>query len=273
MSDVVVLGDVNVDVIVSLTAPIEHASDSPVHISFVGGGSAANAACWLGHLGVATTFVGAVGTDPNADFVLAEFVRHSVTPVVHRGTRNTGTCIVLVEPEGERTMLPDAGANTELSIDTLPTDVISKAKALLVSAYTLFRDDTRDAALAAMKIARDNGATVFVDAASRAPLAAVGAQRFAKWTDGALVFANADEAALIDGENVIAKHGKDGASWHGVDVPAVPCTVVDTTGAGDSFAAGFIAGYLTNPEPLHCLTSATDAAAHAVGVRGARPVG
>lgn len=273
MSDVVVLGDVNVDVIVSLTAPIEHASDSPAHISFVGGGSAANAACWLGHLGVSTTFVGAIGTDPNADFVLAEFARHSVTPVVHRGTLNTGTCVVLVEPNGERTMLPDAGANTELSMSTLPGDVIGRAKAILVSAYTLFREETRDAALAAMDIAKANGATVFVDAASRAPLAAVGAQLFSEWTQGALIFANADEAELISGQNIIAKRGKDGAAWRDVSVPAAPCIVVDTTGAGDSFAAGFIAGWLTNQDPLHCLTSAAAAAAHAVGVRGARPVG
>lgn len=272
MSEVVVLGDVNVDIIVSLTAPIEHASDSPAHISFVGGGSAANAACWLGHLGVSTTFIGSIGNDSNADFVLREFARHNVATNVHRGSLSTGTCIVLVEPGGERTMLPDAGANTELTSATLPYDVIRNAKVLLVSAYSLFREQTRDAALAAMELARNAGATVFVDAASRAPLVSVGPELFAQWTAGSLIFANADEAELISGEHVIAKYGDKGASWHGVDVPAVPVAVVDTTGAGDAFAAGFIQGWLRNTDPRHCLASATAAAAHAVGVRGARPV-
>ena len=120
---IVVIGDVMVDVVVRLSGPIAAGSDTPAEIVQRGGGAAANVAAWLARSGAAAILVGRVGDDARGRAVVTALrdegvdVRVAVDP-----QRPTGTCVVLVAPDGERSMLPDRGANAALAPTPLTAD-------------------------------------------------------------------------------------------------------------------------------------------------------
>ena len=117
MTRVVVLGDVMVDVVAQLAAPLAHASDAPARIGFHGGGSAANTAAWLAAAGARPVLVGRVGDDERGRDAERLLRAAGVeTRLAVDSERPTGTCIVLVGGDGERTMVPDAGANDGLAV-------------------------------------------------------------------------------------------------------------------------------------------------------------
>ena len=293
MLDVVVVGDVMVDVIALMSTPIARGSDTPSRVRTVGGGSAANVAAWLAAQAVPTSYIGRVGGDA--------FGRESVDVLTDAGigvwvsvdeNQPTGTCIVLVEPGGERSMLPDGGANATLLPADVPPTAFRPGGHLHLSGYTLLSTGSREAGLTALSLATAAGMTVSVDPASAALLEAVGADRFLEWTRGVdVLLANAQEAAILTGadaphlsasrlaENyreVVVKVGRDGALWHqGFISASAPAhhgvEVVDTTGAGDAFAAGFLASWLVHPEPETALAAGNRLAARAVGQVGGRP--
>ncbi len=123
-----------------------------------------------------------------------------------------------------------------------------------------------------------------VDAASAAPIRAVGADEFLGWIAGVhLVFANDDEVEALGGPKrileaagaLVTKHGAAGATWSDGDrtvtVPAEPVDAVDTTGAGDAFAAGYLAAALEGGDVNEHLARGAEVAARAVTRLGARP--
>jgi sugar/nucleoside kinase (ribokinase family) len=172
--------------------------------------------------------------------------------------RPTGTCVVLVEPGGERTMLPDPGANDA------PLGEIPLGDHLHVVGYALLRNGPRASAVAAIKRARAAGMTVSVDPSSWAllrPGAIPGVD---------LLLPNEREAGLVEGEMVV-KLGARGARWGDVHVPAEDVEVVDTTGAGDAFAAGFLSARLGGADPREALEAGCRVAGRAVAQVGARP--
>lgn len=284
--EVLVVGDLMVDVVVVPSGPLQHGSDTPASTRVLGGGSAANTACWLGHLGHPVRLVVAVGDDSAGPGALADVEAHGVTVAAWVDPHAaTGTCVALVDPDGERTMLPDRGAN-----DVLPPGHVTEVLAahrpawLHLSGYTLLGEGSRPAALAALDAAASVGITVSVDVASAAPLREVGADAVLGWIDGvALVFANDDELDALGGEaavlravdTLVVKHGARGATWTDgssrYDVAAIDVSVVDAVGAGDAFDAGHLAGALAGGDPLECLRSGARAAARAVARAGARP--
>jgi sugar/nucleoside kinase (ribokinase family) len=186
--------------------------------------------------------------------------------------------VVLVAPGGERTMLPDPGANDALAAAELPDALFAAGRILHVSGYALLRPGPRPAALAALDRAREAGMLVSVDPASAAPLAADPA-----FLDRArpldLLLPNEDElTALGDGlagvRELAIKRGAAGATWtdgiETVDAPAIAVDqVVDTTGAGDAFAAGFLSAWPC--PPAEALAAGTRLAAQAVARAGGRP--
>jgi sugar/nucleoside kinase (ribokinase family) len=284
MAHVACVGDLMVDVLAQLPGPLAVGSDTPAPIAFHGGGAAANVAAWLVAAGAQATFLGRVGADPLGANAVTELAASGVT--VRAGVdpaRPTGTCIVLIDPDGERTMIPHAGANAGLGEDAfvLPAD----ATALYVSGYALLEPGSRPFALAALAAARSAGVPIAVDAASAAPLSGV-EHEFGDWVGtGVLLLANADEARVLAGGarelaarfgEAIVKLGAGGAVWSdGADVlavPAEPTRVLDCTGAGDSFAAGFLAARGSGADAPACLAAAVQLAAHAIGQVGARPV-
>jgi sugar/nucleoside kinase (ribokinase family) len=286
MMHVICVGDVMIDVVAKLPGPLAIGSDTPAAIGIHGGGAAANVAAWLVEAGASATFFGRIGDDPFGLRAVEELSNAGVEPLVTIDpTLPTGTCIVLVNERGERTMVPCAGANDAPSDPTL---LPARADWLYLSGYSLLSRGSRPFALEVLDVARERGWSIAVDAASSSPLRAVGGSTFLDWLgEDVLLFANTDEALVLtelDDPAVaaktlaarcgqaIVKRGVDGAVWSdGDDTQAVPAKltrVVDSTGAGDAFAAGFLAG---TGDVAESLASAVELAARAVSRVGARP--
>ncbi len=166
---VVCVGDVMLDISAALPGPLARGSDTPAPISFCHGGSAANTAAWLASLGVPCVFAGRVGDDPFGRDAVAALRGHGVVATVSVDPGSaTGVCLVLVDPDGERTMVPSAGANATLSAADLGENLLSAADHLHLSGYALLNSGSRAAALFALGLAASVGASVSVDAASAA---------------------------------------------------------------------------------------------------------
>lgn len=291
------------DVVVRLDGPLAPGSDTPSRISTHCGGSAANTAAWLAVAGAQVTLAGRIGDDLYGRQALSALGDAGVVlELILDPDRPTGTCVVLVGPDGERSMLPDPGANSGLRADDLPVRLFRAGTHLHLSGYTLLNPHSREAGLAALARARTAGMSVSVDASSSAPLVAVGPDRFRAWSAGAdLLFANAAEAALLASAppirpagrltdpaataralsehyaEVVVKLGAAGAVWCGAGAEPVvgaaePVTgPLDTTGAGDAFAAGFLRSCLSGADPAAALHAGARLAARAVTTPGARP--
>ena len=291
----VVVGDVMTDVIARLAAPPAAGSDTPAEIVLRPGGSAANTAAWLGHLGTPVVLVASVGDDAFARDAERALRDHGVVPALAiRPGAASGACIVLVDADGERTMLPDAGANALLRPADLPREHLRPGGHLHLSGYALIREGSRPAAAAALAAAREAGMSTSVNPASAAPLAAMGGRAFRALARGTgLVLVTLDEAEVLcgtrdpgaiaadllgDHAEVVIKRGRDGADWHGpagarAHAPAAPPAgaVVNTTGAGDAFAAAFLAARRAGAGPADALGRACALAADVVTRAGARP--
>ncbi|MEO7745989.1 MAG: sugar kinase [Actinomycetota bacterium] len=293
--DVLVVGDLMTDVVTRVDDPLSLGSDTAATVRTRRGGAGGNVAAWLAAQGVSCSFVGRVGDDPFGREAVAALRSAGVTTLVGVDPHvATGACVVLVGRDGERTMLPDAGANSTLSPDDLPLDELSRARHLHVSGYTLLNPGSRSAGTAALSVARAAGVGTSVDASSAAPLEAVGSAAFVAMTrDVDLLFVTLDEAAVLcDSRDpavvaarltahypqVVLKLGGSGAWWCADGRPtrtaaAVPASgdVVDTTGAGDAFAAGYLAATLTGADVDAALAGGCRLGAAAVTRHGARP--
>ena len=289
MTRIVVLGDVMVDVVARLERPLAAASDAPAAIRFHGGGSAANTAAWLAAAGAEPVLVGCIGDDERGRTAREELraggvdVRLSVDPELP-----TGTCIVLVGADAERTMVPDAGANDALREEHLDDALLGPGGHLHVAGYALLREGSRPAAQAGIGRASRAGMSVSVDPSSSALLSA----EFLDWADGAgLLLPNAAEAEALTGladperaarglaerfAEVVVTLGPGGALWTDgaevIQVPAEPVeAVADSTGAGDAFAAGLLSARVAGAPVAEALASGCRLAARAVTQGGARP--
>ncbi len=290
MSRIVVLGDVMVDVVVRLSQPLARGSDAPAVIRFHGGGSAANTAAWLAAAGAEPVLVGVVGDEERGREARGGLVAQGVDARLAVDPElPTGTCLVLVGPDGERTMAPDAGANDALSEGDLPDELLGEGGHLHVSGYSLLRAGSRPAAVAAVGRALTAGMSVSVDPSSSALLSA----EFFDWADGAgLLMPNASEAHALTGDSdpeqaartlaerfgeVVVTLGPAGALWTDGDevlrAAAVPVELVDSTGAGDAFAAGLLSARAAGMSTAEALAAGCRLAARAVSQNGARPNG
>ena len=288
---IVVVGDVATDIVVVLAGDPAPGSDRPASISTRGGGAAANVAAHLARSGMSVELAGCVGGDPAGAGLTAELTAAGVRLALRTVPGvPTGTVVSLVERDGQRSMLADRGANLELA----PGDVPLPASGghLYLSGYTLLDPRPRTAGLRALRDAVAVGCTVSVDPASTGPLARYGVDRWLADTAGAtLLLPNAEEARLLSGCSdpadaaralaarypvVAVKLGADGALWASGDVlvhrPAHPTAVVDTTGAGDAFAAGLLWAWLNSPglDPAAALDAGLALAAAVVRQPGAR---
>jgi sugar/nucleoside kinase (ribokinase family) len=288
---VVVVGDVATDVVAVLSGEPAPGSDRPASIRSRGGGAGANVAVHLAQLGTPVLLAGCIGDDAAGAGLVAELTAAGVGLALRTVPgAATGTIVSLVEPDGQRSMLADRGANLALRPDDVPSPAVDGH--LHLSGYTLLDPGPRAAGLAALAAAVAAGCTVSVDPASTGPLRAYGVDRWLADTAGAtLLLPNADEARLLTGcgdpadaaRALATRHavvavslGADGALWaaDGIVVhrPAHPAAVVDTTGAGDAFAAGLLAAWLADPagDPARALDAGLARAAQVVGRLGAR---
>src|SRR4051812_37426077 len=155
------------DVVAVHDGPLAAGSDTPARISLRPGGAGANVAAWLARSGTGVALCGRVGDDAAAGLALRDLDSVDVHVTRDPGCA-TGMCVVLVARGGERTMLPDPGANDALTAEELPR---FDGDVLHVSGYALLRPGSRAAAVAAIDRARDAGMKISVDPASAAPLA------------------------------------------------------------------------------------------------------
>jgi len=249
-----VLGDLVEDVVVWLRGPLCGGTDNPAAVRRSRGGSAANVAVFAAGL-VATRFLGRVGADPLGEALVAQLRAAGVGVRVQRGGR-TGSVVVLVHEDGERTMLTDRGAAAEL--EPVPPAWLAGVGWLHVPAYAFATEPAASSAYALVRAAMADGRRVSLDASSTALLADYGAARFHHLVAElrpAVLFANAAEARLLGlahrpppaGTTFVIKDGAapttvvDGsARTLRVPVPPRPAPR-DSTGAGDAFAAGYLA--------------------------------
>lgn len=291
-SKVLVVGDVMTDVIVVPEGPIVKGSDRRAKVRSRPGGSGANQAVWLGAMGADVVFAARVGAD---DKTMYEnyFRGLGVVPVL-AGDRDqpSGVLVTIVDPDGERSFLTDRGANLNLSPSDLPASLLDDIGMVMVSGYSFFAPGPRAAVQGLFAAARARGIAVMVDPASVGFLLEVGAAQFLDWTHGAnAIFANEAEAEALTGvtgyqaqmqalgahfDTVLIKRGRFGAALGGregirLDLPAPAVTVLDSTGAGDAFAAGFIAAKLSGADEQAALAKAIAAGAKAVQSIGGQP--
>jgi sugar/nucleoside kinase (ribokinase family) len=272
---IVCVGDLIDEIAVRLDAPWRRGSDAAAQITRRRGGSAANVAVAAVAAGGAARFIGAVGDDATAETLEAALVRAGVEPLLQRGGRSA-SIVVVVEPDGERTMLPDRAAALSLR-DPGPV-ALSGGSWLHAPAYSLLGEPLGETTRRLFAHARDAGIPTSLDASSVGALSSWGAEesrrRFAELAPS-LLFANEEECAYLDligrplpGSILIAKHGAGIAevrSPNGQPVAALPAhplpAGIDSTGAGDAFAGGLLVARARGESWEDALAAGHDAAA------------
>ena len=257
------IGDLILDVVVLPDGGLRPDADTPATIRVTGGGQAANVAAWAGALGARARLICARGTDVGSELAAAALARRGVEirgPV----TAGHGGVVVSIRADpGQRTMASDRGVAWRLRPGDLDPSWVRDCDVLHVSGYCLLREPMARAAIEAARHAR----RVTVDLASAPDIQLLGADRFTRRLRalGAdLVFATAPERAAVPDFDAawVIKLGARGARFPEGLRDAGSGRVVDTTGAGDALAAGYLVG---GPE------CAMRAAARCVGVIGAMP--
>ncbi len=287
------VGDVIDDIVVTPLDQVTRDSDTTSRIRHTAGGSGANQAAWLGSAGVAVRFVARVAA--------ADVERHRIelesfgveAMLIPDHDVPTGTIVVLLDAEGGRTMYTDRGANLRLTASDLPLSLLDGIDVLHVNGYALFAEGPRSALVTLIDESRRRGIAVTVDPCSAAYLEQLGAASFLACTrDAAVCLPNLDEgrvlagclepaevvAALREHYKVVAlKLGSGGVLVSADDsgrpelIPPVAASVIDPTGAGDAFCAGFLAGWLEGEPPSVAARRGVALAALAVATLGGRP--
>ena len=276
MKRVVVLGDVIEDIIVISDSARQLNTDNPSEISSKPGGSGANFAVWLASLGVEVELVARVGASDRArltNYFETKFVIAKLEPdeKIH-----TGKIVVLVEGNN-RTFFTDRGANEGL---TAKSADLSKTDVLYLSGYAVMSMGIQRTQELIEK-AGSVGVLVAVDPGSKSFISQFGAAEFLEAISGSdFIFPNADEYELLSRHanlqelfpEVIVTSGVEGAEVLGIaKSPAFEVEVVDSTGAGDAFAAKYLAQRLAGLEVEDALRDANAFAAQAVTKPGGQP--
>lgn len=286
----ILVGDVMMDVTAMIDTDIAYASDTPAHVSLQPGGVAANTAAWMATDGQAVTVIGCVGGDAFGRSIRRQLADLGVDVRLQESELPTGTCVVVVDRRRERTMFPDSGANADLAAADLAA-LIPAGSHVHISGYTFLNPATRHVGLAALETAIGAGATRSLDPASAAPIRAQLPLMRELLSQFDLVLANEAEATALTGfddahqalaaladsvATAVVKVGARGALASGpdgvVDAPALPQDVIDTTGAGDAFTAGFLPSWLAGHPLAESVAHGQRLAAAAVGRVGASPL-
>ena len=261
----------------------------------VSGGSAANTIAGMAALGRTCGFIGQVAEDQ-----LGEVFTHDIRALDVRfetparpGQPATARCLILVTPDGQRTMNTFLGASQFLPASAIDEDLIANSAILYLEGYLWDPEEPRAAMRRAIDIARANGRKVAFTLSDAFCMARHG-DDFRKLIDDGLIdilFANdgevhalmntADVASAVTAlsakvETLVVTHGANGAEAHSggahARVAAEPIAqVVDTTGAGDLFAAGFLSGQAEGKSLHDSLVMGAVCAAEVISHYGPRP--
>ncbi|HUG49106.1 MAG TPA: PfkB family carbohydrate kinase [Candidatus Limnocylindria bacterium] len=272
MRRLVALGDLVLDIVVRPSEPLLRGSDVAGEIGFRTGGSAANTCRAFVAAGGRATFIGAVGDDAWGRRLAASLRRDGVTPRLAKVALPTARLVAMLDPGGERSFVTQRGAADRLRPADVRRQWLAGCDALHLPAYSLLTEPLRRAALLAVSVARDRGALISLDLASRGPLLQAGRrtaiERIAEVSPD-LLLANAGEVDALTGRRggrrllelapvVVIKEGSAGCRvmWRPagassadlleLDVATTPLGATDTTGAGDAFDAGFLYALLSS---------------------------
>jgi len=259
------------------------------------GGSAANSMAGVAALGGRAGFIGQVAGDQLGDIFAHDMralgVRFETPPLIEGPP--TGRCLILVTPDAQRTMNTSPGASHELSPKALDEELIRSAAILYLEGYLWGPEQPRAAMLRAAEIAHQAGRSVAFTLSESLciPGRREGVQGMIDAGTVDLLFANEDEVMHLTGSGdleraleqlsakvatLIVTCGPAGAigieNKQRTEIPAAPVgKVVDTTGAGDLFAAGFLAARCRGHGLERCLQAGSLAAAEIISHFGARP--
>ena len=282
---VTVVGDVGLDVVGKLAGPVVFGHDTRARVTVTPGGAGGNTAAWLARHDVDVSLIARIGADEAGRTASSELTaagidcRFAVDP-------GLPTCcvVVLVAPDGDRTMLADRGANAAFCVDDVQLPEVTGRAHLHLSGYVLLDDGSRPAGLEALRLAHRAGWTTSVDPQAAVHVATAGAERFLSWVSGVdLLLPNDAELAALGGLDpvlsvvgaVVVTHGRHGASWYSpterINVPAPESHETDSTGAGDAFNAGLLSCWLAGDGPLAALEAGVTAGTAATASIGARP--
>ncbi|SDI75766.1 Sugar or nucleoside kinase, ribokinase family [Frankineae bacterium MT45] len=279
------VGDLVEDIVVWPGREVQRGTDNEAAVYRSRGGSAANVASFAADL-VPSRFIGCVGEDAAGQMLVNELSERGVDVRVQRRGRS-GTIVVIVDADGERTMFPDRAAAGQL-FEVSEMWLVS-AGCLHVPAYGFATEPTAGSVRRLIDSARRRSVPVSVDASSTGMIADYGVERFRQLLDAVqpqLLFANMDEAALLDlasdrfsATTTVVKDGAGPTVVRPVfgdelRIPVPPLVGVrDSTGAGDAFAAGFLSAWLGRSDLAECARFGHALARSVLLTPGARSAG
>ena len=278
------IGDLIEDVVVWLNDELNIGSDTDSIIVRTRGGSAANVAMFGALTGTPSRFIGQVGND-NLGEQLCASLRGSGVDVCTEARGRTGSIVVVVQPNGERTFLTDRGVASDLSV--FDAQHLAGVSIVHVPTYSLAHDPLATTAIQYIRAARASGALISIDASSTSVLRDYGISRYSELIASIapdVFLCNNDEAALL---NIDSARPMPGVELTVIKRGALPVTaitaagvvtevaippvakIVDTTGAGDAFAAGFLPVYATSRNIKDSITNGNLIAARVLRSPGA----
>jgi sugar/nucleoside kinase (ribokinase family) len=254
------------------------------------GGSAANTAMGIADFGGTAAFAGKVGSDPLGEFCIADMRQMGVTMEVPGAIGQTGTSVVLITGDAQRTMLTHLGVSSTIGPEDIDPALVAQSKYVYIEGYLFTGERTRAAAMRTIEIAKSCGVQVAFTV-SDPFLIGLFRDEFWDLIKGPvdLLFCNLDEARALTGSvdpidcaqqihqyaaNVALTLGEDGSllMHEGKTIPIepMPTTAIDTTGAGDMYAAGLLWGITNGLSWQKAGHIASHAAARIVAQLGAR---
>ncbi len=265
-----------------------------VSISRCAGGSAANTIMGIANFGGKAAYAGKTGQDEIGDFFLQDMRQQGVRIEIPAVQGLSGTCVVLITDDAQRTMLTNLGVSSQLGPDDIEEAEIAQSRYVYIEGYLFTGDSTRSAALKAIELAKKNGVKVALTV-SDPFLIDLYRDEFWKLIEGPvdLLFCNLEEARSLTkkedpidcaheihqhAENVAMTLGADGSllmhESRAIPIEGVPTQAIDTTGAGDMYAAGVLYGItnqLTWQQSGHLASHAASRIVSQLGARLSQP--